>query len=193
MRYCRKQQNTLATNQTLSLSLHQMGMDPLQRRCTTGSPTFSNRPIAITITHNNHLLLLLILLNLLSLHVSIILESPASKPSPLLHLTRRGSSLPIRGEPSRLLRRRRRILRRILLLFRRRGTSWSPLTGERYRLRHARGRGSRQGMLFRRERKLASTGSSKSREFCFRKSREESYMLQMRKSCFLGLPTVSEN
>jgi hypothetical protein len=90
MRYYQKQQNTPATNQTHLLNLHQMGMDPLQQQYTNGFPTSSN-PIITTTTiapvTRHHLL------QILSLHGSLIHENPAFNLHSLLHLSHRESKL----------------------------------------------------------------------------------------------------
>jgi len=136
MRYYQKQQNTHATN------LHQTGMDPLQQQYTNGFPTSSNPTTTLTITPTtiapltrHHLL------RILSLHVSLIHENPASNPQPLQHLTCRESKLLIitQEELSSLLHCLHHH-RRNLYLFLRRGTLWNLLTGEQYLLPHVRGR-----------------------------------------------------
>jgi hypothetical protein len=123
-----------------------MMMDPLQLKCTNGSPTSSyptTTTMTVTIITRHHLH------QILSLHVSLFLENLAFKPNLPVHLTHRESKslTTIPEELSNLLHRHRRIptgeyhLRRwSLYLFLRQGTSWNPLTGELYLLLHARGR-----------------------------------------------------
>jgi len=151
MRYYQKQRNIPATNQTHFHNLHQTGMDPLLQQCTNGFLTSSNPITTTTIPKTIAPVTRHHLLQILSLHGSLIQENPASNLHPPLHLTHRESKLLITTPEElssllhclhhhRIIQTGEHHIRRNLYHCLHRGILWNLLTGEQYLLPRVRGR-----------------------------------------------------